>query len=260
MSDEVAERLAQRAAIAKSAASDPELLDQVVPGSVEETAVKLEAKFTVPNLREKAAALSLDVDARARKAEIAEAIAVELVGNPPEGESDVVAPTGPPVESDGRGPEESAAGPIPNLALDDDIRPIEGGGKYVQLRHVTRTLTAFGRGDGYAFLDPHQASAYFSQYLDAGYDLLFVEHLGIEPEGHMMLWGFALPNDPKDVKGITEVHHIVRIIGAGGEGAISGFQADMYVSSFLTEGWEIFKVKQLGLTPSGINVLWVLVR
>lgn len=261
MSDSVAERMARREAVAKTAKADPALLEQLSPGSVDETAANLRNAFTVPRLREYAEALSIDLAGARLKDAITEMIALELVNSAPipeaqpEEEADAEASAPP---TDGKVTE-----PVPakaSLGEDELTRPIEGGGKYIQIRHVTRTLVGFGQGDGQAFLDPHQARETLGKYLSAGYDLVAVEHLGIEANGHMILWGFGLPNDPKDAKGVSDIWHIVRTIGSGAEGAITGFQADAFISSYLADGYEVFKVKQLGLTPSGINMLWVLVR
>jgi hypothetical protein len=261
MTDEVAERIAQRALLSAGVGDDPELL-AVIGGSKADTSKALQAEFTVPQLRERADRLGVNLTGLGLKEDIADAIAgylhegMEAAEAELEPEPDAEAlpmPAAP--ESDGR----PAPRPASNLSTDDIVRPLSGAGRFLQVRHVSRTLSGYGQGNGHEYLDPQQARDFFAKYIAAGYHLLFVQHLGIDPAGHMMLWAFGLANDPKDVAEYSELHHIVRTIGTS-ENAITGFQADEYISSYLADGWELYEVKQLGLSPSGINVLWVLVR
>lgn len=265
MTDEVSERLAQRASLSGSVVDDPKLL-ALIGASEKETATNLQGEFTVPQLRERAERLGLPLSGLTIKEDIAKALAAFLHEGggeplpelPPEAEAPAaeaeIAPDGVEPEPVPPPAEPTMAGPSVDVA-----RPVEGAGRFVQLRHVSRTLVGYGHGNGYEYLDPLQAQEHLSKYLALGYHMLFVQHLGIDPAGHMFLWAFGLPNDPGDLTPFNEVRHIVRTIGPA-ENAVSGFQADEYISTFLADGWELFEVKQLGLSPSGINVLWVLVR
>lgn len=265
MSEQVAERLAQRQAIAAGLAQDEKLVG-LLGDSVEATADNLEAEYTVPELKAKAEELGVDLAGASLKREIAEAIASDLIvsgedaeESEPEAEADTAEALEP------AEPQEPAPAPQASnghAAALDDIRPIAGGGTYVQLRHMVRTLVRRGRGDGQNLMDPDQLNDHaYKSYFSKGFDLLFVEHLGMNPDGHMMLLAFGLPNDPEAEPKYHEIYPIVRTISAvGSDGSIAGFRADEYVSSFLADGWEVFKVKQLGLEPSGVNLLWILVR
>lgn len=61
-----------------------------------------------------------------------------------------------------------------------------------------------------------------------------------------------------------EIHHIVRTVSAMGQedGTISGHQADTYIASYFRDGWRLLndKVIDLGLSASGLTLMWVMVR
>lgn len=60
-----------------------------------------------------------------------------------------------------------------------------------------------------------------------------------------------------------EIHHIVRTVSAMGQGGtVSGSQADAYVAAYFREGWRLLndRVVDLGLSASGLTLMWVMVR
>lgn len=263
MSDAIAERLEKRRALAASVEQAPELFD-LVGADKDETVANLDDAHTVPELKEHAENLGVDISGLNLKAEIAGALAAfmlradEIVEKQAE-EPGAEAPTT--AESDGAGPAPDVGVQVPDLS-GEDPRPIEGGGEYVRVAHVTRLLVGpkSNSADGKIRVTAEMLSDHlFQNYFSKGYHLLYAEHLGIDTDGHWIIWGLGLPNDSDADMKQSEVHPIVRTIGAG-EQAVSEFNAATYVSAFLSDGWELFSVRQLGLGPSGINMLWVLVR
>jgi hypothetical protein len=71
--------------------------------------------------------------------------------------------------------------------------------------------------------------------------------------------GDRLPSD----NAYHEIHHIVRTVSAmGKDGTVSGDHADRYIASWLQDGWRLLndRVIDLGLSPSGLTLMWVMVR
>lgn len=131
---------------------------------------------------------------------------------------------------------------------------------YADVLHITRTLGPFTDGD--SIWSAEEASKKLAEKFAQGYDLVDVETMGTYPSGGVyILWMLGKPIEgPRKV---TEIHHVVRTVsGMGQGGSITGFQADAYITSYLQDGWRLFKdrIIPLGLSPAGVTLMWVLVR
>ena len=60
----------------------------------------------------------------------------------------------------------------------------------------------------------------------------------------------------------ADIHHVVRTIGvqATPGGAVTGGEADDYIRGYLRNGYRLAFVQSLGMTPEGIQVLYILIR
>jgi hypothetical protein len=132
--------------------------------------------------------------------------------------------------------------------------------EYTDVYHITRTLGPFTDGD--AVWSSEKATEKLMEKFAEGYDLIDVETMGAWPQGGVyVLWLMGKPiGVPRKV---SEIHHVVRTVsGLGSQGSITGFQADGYITSYINDGWRLFRdrVIPLGLSPAGVTLFWVLVR
>lgn len=60
----------------------------------------------------------------------------------------------------------------------------------------------------------------------------------------------------------ADIHHIVRRIGlqAMPDGTITASEADAYIRTWLQAGYRLAFAQSLGLEPSGVNVLYILIK
>lgn len=102
-------------------------------------------------------------------------------------------------------------------------------------------------------------NAEIEKWFARGYEPLQFDAVGFMPEGHRLLWVFVKVDEPK----YSECHHIIRTLSARPSpeiGSISGFQADLYISSFIQDGWELVGASYNGNADDGIYMAWMLAR
>jgi len=266
MAEEVNE-LERRQKVAALLDENPDVADSL-QDSVELTAASLAGNMTVSQLREQAEALGVDLTGARLKDEIAAVIAKAIspgaqepngqpegAGTPPSGPSLPVEGVEPP---DHPYPEPKPALSTPNLLSETGDLP--GDSEYSNVHHMVRLITA-AQSDGRGVLTGAEANALLAQYFQQGYDLLGIDHVGIESggfaAGHNFLWLLGLRRDRKSK--FQDIKHVVRVIG-NSEGGITAQNADALIAYDIADGWGVFAMKTLGFSPSGINVLWVLVR
>jgi len=102
-------------------------------------------------------------------------------------------------------------------------------------------------------------NAEIEKWFARGYEPIMFDAVGFLPEGHRLLWVFKKVDEPK----FRECHHIIRTLSARPSpeiGSISGFQADLYISSFIQDGWELVGASYNGNADDGIYMAWMLAR
>lgn len=60
----------------------------------------------------------------------------------------------------------------------------------------------------------------------------------------------------------SEVYHISRTLGpmTASENVLSAQDLNAYIGAFLKSGWSLFHVHVLGMSPEGIQMLYVMTR
>lgn len=97
-----------------------------------------------------------------------------------------------------------------------------------------------------------------SKWFARGYNPIEFQAVGTLPEGHRLLYVFQ-----KGKPLFTEAHHVVRVLTKNPNpsvGSISGFQADIYISSFIEDGWTLVGARYNGVANEGIYMAWLLAR
>ncbi len=151
---------------------------------------------------------------------------------------------------------------IENRTISRPVAGIAGGLRYSDPRHISRTLHDRGGPWTNNIVATHVADAMISKMMAEGYDLLAARHVTATPEGTAFFWLLAKPVGHAG-SGLKEVKHVTRTI-AGNLGAqppaVTAFGADAYIAGFLNDGWSIFNFDRIASDPSGMSVMWVLVR
>jgi hypothetical protein len=130
-----------------------------------------------------------------------------------------------------------------------------------EVRHMVRTLSSNGGNWDEKVVRADYADDKISEYLQEGWGLIQIQHLGVTAEGIDMLWIMGKPVDGVEFP-FDEIYHIVQNVGGVGPDnrGLTGFQADALINSYLAEGWELAYVKAIASSAAGINMMWVLVR
>lgn len=131
----------------------------------------------------------------------------------------------------------------------------------VEIRHMKRTLSPGGGSWDEEVVRNDYVDDKISEYLQEGWGLIHIQHLGVTAEGIEMLWVMGKPAEGVDFP-FNEIYHIVQNVGGVGPDnrGLTGFQADALINSYLAEGWELAYTKAIASSSAGINMMWVLVR
>ena len=124
-------------------------------------------------------------------------------------------------------------------------------GRYVEIKHISRTMHPMGGVDE-RIMSPVRAN---------GFELIKVLPQGFGQDGVSILYVLGKVSEDLDSKH-TNIWHIQRTLTERPalSGGITGFQADKYLNSFLSEGWQLFAAQSLKEGEAEIPMLWVLVR
>ncbi|MFV2044344.1 MAG: hypothetical protein ACC700_14070 [Anaerolineales bacterium] len=161
---------------------------------------------------------------------------------------------------------ETAAVVIPPVAQKIDEYPIESGiwegemGRYTEVKHIARTMHPMGGLDERT-MSPPRLNEYLEERFADGFELIKVLPQGFGPDGVSILYvlGKVRPELESKHKNIWHIQRTLTERPAL-SGGITGFQADKYLNSFLSEGWQLFAADSLKEGEAEIPMLWVLVR
>ena len=198
-----------------------------------------------------------------KRAEAADVEVEEFSGDAPQGEEENLPPK-PDVEEEAEinttldVPEADAPrGEDEPAELPEDFVPPPLINEYTEVYHYMRTVGSISNPQ-FGILAGPELDAEVNSILKAGYDIVDVLAAGYSPEGDRILFIFGKAVD--GVSEYTEMHFVKRVLGIG-EGAITGFNADVWVNYQIeNEGYRIYKTLLNGSPPEGIIVLWILVR
>jgi len=133
-------------------------------------------------------------------------------------------------------------------------------GRFESIYHYARTIHPMG-GLGEEIKTPQEIKDFVEQdFFAKGWELAFVEPLGFGPDGLSVIWILGKVREGLKPRH-TEIWHIQRTLGSNVmEGQITGFGANTYLNSFLSEGWSVFCAKPMSRGGSEVPMIWVLVR
>lgn len=137
---------------------------------------------------------------------------------------------------------------------------VDSFGRFDSIYHYARTIHPMG-GLGEEIKSPQEIKDFIEQdFFAKGWELAFVEPLGFGPDGLSVIWILGKVREGLKPRH-TEIWHIQRTLGSNVmEGQITGFGANTYLDSFLSEGWSIFCAKPMSRGGSEVPMIWVLVR
>lgn len=133
-------------------------------------------------------------------------------------------------------------------------------GRYVEIKHISRTMHPMGGVDE-RIMSPVRLNELLEEYFANGFELFKVLPQGFGPDGVSILYVLGKVSSDLESKH-TNIWHIQRTLTERPalSGGITGFQADKYLNSFLSEGWQLFAAQSLKEGEAEIPMLWVLVR
>ena len=153
----------------------------------------------------------------------------------------------------------------PPVVEDADEYPIEDAwdgeiGRYVEIKHISRTMHPMGGVDE-RIMSPVRLNEYLEEHFATGFELIKVLPQGFGPDGVSILYVLGKVGPDLESRH-TNIWHIQRTLTERPalSGGITGFQADKYLNSFLSEGWQLFAAQSLKEGEAEIPMLWVLVR
>ena len=171
-------------------------------------------------------------------------------------------------DSDTSTPEvkEAATDVVAPVPEEVDEYPIEEGvwegelGRYVEIKHISRTMHPMGGLDDRVVSTRHM-NEYLVEQFGQCFELIEVLPQGFGPDGVSILYVLGKLREDLEPK-VSSVWHIQRTLTERPmvSGGITGFQADQYLNSFLSEGWQLIAAKSLKEGETEIPMLWVLVR
>lgn len=126
------------------------------------------------------------------------------------------------------------------------------------IKHFMATAGIASRKDQGVY-DWHDLDTEISKWFERGFNPIEFQAVGTIPEGHRLLYVFQKSDKPL----FKEAHHVVRVLTARPNpliGSISGFQADIYIGSFLDNGWTLVGARYNGNAEDGIYMAWLLAR
>ena len=133
-------------------------------------------------------------------------------------------------------------------------------GRYVEIKHISRTMHPMGGVDE-RIMSPVRLNEYLEEHFAQGFELIKVLPQGFGQDGVSILYVLGKVSPDLDSRH-TNIWHIQRTLTERPalSGGITGFQADKYLNSFLSEGWQLFAADALKEGDAEIPMLWVLVR
>ncbi len=133
-------------------------------------------------------------------------------------------------------------------------------GRYVEIKHISRTMHPMGGVDE-RIMSPVRLNEYLEEHFAMGFELIKVLPQGFGPDGVSILYVLGKVGPDLESRH-TNIWHIQRTLTERPalSGGITGFQADKYLNSFLSEGWQLFAANALKEGEAEIPMLWVLVR
>ncbi|TET36203.1 MAG: hypothetical protein E3J69_04000 [Anaerolineales bacterium] len=133
-------------------------------------------------------------------------------------------------------------------------------GRYVEIKHISRTMHPMGGVDE-RIMSPVRLNEYLEEHFAKGFELIKVLPQGFGQDGVSILYVLGKVSSDLESKH-TNIWHIQRTLTERPalSGGITGFQADKYLNSFLSEGWQLFAANALKEGEAEIPMLWVLVR
>lgn len=133
-------------------------------------------------------------------------------------------------------------------------------GRYVEIKHISRTMHPMGGVDE-RIMSPVRLNEYLEEHFAQDFELIKVLPQGFGPDGVSILYVLGKVSPDLDSRH-TNIWHIQRTLTERPalSGGITGFQADKYLNSFLSEGWQLFAANALKEGEAEIPMLWVLVR
>lgn len=152
--------------------------------------------------------------------------------------------------------------PVPEEVDEYPIEDIWDGetGRYIEIKHISRTMHPMGGLDE-RIMSPVRLNEYLEEHFADDFELIKILPQGFGPDGVSILYVLGKVSSDLESKH-TNIWHIQRTLTERPalSGGITGFQADKYLNSFLSEGWQLFAVKALKEGEAEIPMLWVLVR
>ena len=133
-------------------------------------------------------------------------------------------------------------------------------GRYTEIKHISRTMHPMGGLDD-RVMSPRRLNEYLEEHFAQGFELIEVLPQGFGPDGVSILYVMGRVKPELEAE-FSSIWHIQRTLTERPmlSGGVTGFQADKYLNSFLSEGWQLIAVKTLKEGESEIPMLWVLVR
>lgn len=131
-----------------------------------------------------------------------------------------------------------------------------GPRKYVEVYHMMRILGMAPRHE-MGVVTIEELNGELTSNAQAGKEIVNVFGVGKTTEGDALLFVFGVPEDGQ--VGYEEVRIVQRYLGTA-SGAVTGFQADAYLTSLLHEGWTLLHVARNGSVTNAYNMIWVLVK
>lgn len=154
----------------------------------------------------------------------------------------------------------------PPVVEEIDEYPIEDSewdgemGRYTEIKHISRTMHPMGGVDE-RVMSPKRLNEYLEEHFAEGFELIKVLPQGFGRDGVSILYVLGKVK-PELEASHNNIWHIQRTLTERPmvSGGVTGFQADNYLNSFLSEGWQLFAVDTLKDGEAEIPMLWVLVR
>lgn len=145
-----------------------------------------------------------------------------------------------------------------------DLTP-DGSGlnarRYSMFKTSKRTVTPLGGPWEQEVVAAHIVDEVMSARLQAGFEPVYVDTLGLTPEGILTIWTFGKPID-REAR-FTEYRTLTRTLVSGWTGEGDHVTADGWdatLAQWCADGWSLLLEKHLGFSPEGIFLMALFVR
>jgi hypothetical protein len=227
---------------------------------------RLIKQYTKDELVKIAGEMSIEVDAGATKAVIADAILAKTnaaranLEDGPGAVEPAPEETAPPDEVDQ--PTDSVVAP------EAPVAPMAEPMDAVYLTDYKHLMFTVGQQNApeSGLVDAKHANEEIERWFERGYDIIKFMTAGHDPRGHRMIWVLKKVENAK----YSESKILQRTLTGvpdPGRGTITGFQADAYISQLVREeGWELVGVNYNGddigggASTGGVYIIWMLAR